>query len=452
MESLLEKQAEGSRLGYYRGGYFQKEAGQVALKDAEVAVSLAGTGEKISSALLEIPRGMMEESFASSSEHYLPRLSPNAKSPEKPPDSLHRHNKTISRLLNSVSPEVKAQLEKATPVVPQHTDIVVSRTAGNGWHRPRPPHSRGLSSSFSKPTATPERMGVTGTQWVHMSAYRESGRPRTAAALQCPLLEIAPPCHQRRTSTGTDLDALADFTPQLLKPRYLKPGATPRPEPKVVDVKIPTPKFRATTVLIVPQEGDTSAERRRGTTMGGFTPQSPVTEWSIRITPKAGEKLKDAENARKDLSDVSFKGSADRITPDEILPPKITTSKCVSVGPSKQSTPTPELFRLTDTDNPGPLAPVSQAELNTSLAITVLQPRLSQQPSKRRSCSQGFQPYHSSYRFPGATPIFLSQKSTPSQYQRPRSRASRGQVIKGRARLEAAVSKGREVRCFRIAT
>lgn len=455
MDSLLERHGDG---GYYQGG-------KVVLKDAEVAVSLAGTGEKISSSLLEIPRGMMEESFASSagSEHYLPRLiSPKAGSalpPEKSPpkaksETSHHHNKTISRLLNSVSPEVKAQLEKATPAVPQHSDVVVGRTAGNGWHSRKPPHSR-LSSSFSKPTATPERMGVTGIQWVYTGAAGESVRPRTAAAFRYPLIEApSAPINQRRTSTGTDLDALADsFTPQLLKPRYLvKSGATLRPEPKVVDVKIPTPKFRAATVLITPQEGESPGDRRRGTTMGGLTPQSPVTEWSIRITPKAGEKSKEPENPRRETSDISAKGSIDRITPEEMLPPKITTSKCVSVGPSKQSTPTPELYQVTYTDNPALLVPISQAELNTSLAITILQPRLSHQPSKRRSCSQGFQPFHSSHRFPGATPIFLSEKSTINQYKRPRSGASRGQVIKGRARLEGAISKGREVRCFRIAT
>ena len=469
IESLLEKPNELSRLSYYPGGCFHKDAAVAGAKDVEVAVSLAGTGEKVSSSLLEIPRGMMDESFGSSigSEHYLPKLlSPktaNAASPEKSPtkpksELPHQHNKTISRLLDSVSPDLKAQLEKATPVVPQHNDVVVGRTAGNGWHRGRPPRSRGLSSSFGKPRTTPEGMGVTGTQWIHAGAPGEITRPRTAAALQSPQIEVSQVNgFQRRTSTGTDLDTLVESTPQLLRPKYLgKPGSTPKPDPKVVDVKIPTPKFRAATVQIPPQDGEMSADRRRASTMICFAPIPPVTELSIRITPKAGERLRETDVSRGESeirpSEASYKGSVDRVTPEELLPPKITTSKCVSVGPSKQSTPTPELMQVTYDDHTGPLAPITQSELNASLAITVLQPRLSQYPSKRRSSSQGYQPFHSSYRFPGATPVFLSEKLPSLQSKRPRSGASHGQVIKGRARLEGGLSKGREVRCFRITT
>jgi hypothetical protein len=326
------------------------------------------------------------------------------------------YNKTISKLVNTISP--------GRPTTPLKPKSPLQSTRRPSKIRPRPLSTRPTPSSAGTSAPTPLPMKITGRPWLYPAPI---ARPKTAIATGRPRSHVVTRSSRtasvhRGLSSGTDLDGMTDsFSPLMLKPKYATQSKDfSIGEVRVIDVKIPTPKFRH----VEAEEG----ERRP------YSAMEIRREWEQTPAPSAESSIAPTALATPYVPpDETEQSSPDKMSIEALFPPRFTITS------SKRSSEVPR---------------PSETDPKASLAVAMLKParfNLISEPVPPHTASANLSLLISRVS-PCYSPANMSDlvNSMPAGV-RPRSGIVRhGRLIKGKVALEGVRTSGRAVRCVHL--
>ena len=362
-------------------------------KDEAVGFSLSPSRDPANS-----EREMWERDPDVSTEQFLTPALPMPAFPLK--DTKKVYNKTITRLLTTVSPGLKPQSK------PQKNPDRRPRT-----FRPRPLSTR--PASVRRATERTELMDVTGRPWLY-SAYVSRpttvNLPVTRHITPIPSSALSVALNQRGLSSGTDFEALTDsFSPLTMKPKYT--GGS-KDYVKAIDVKIPTPELQEDS-------------RKR--------PESvAVTKRHGRITPNAEDSVPSLPLIHGDFPSIpelpplpGDSNDTEVSSPDKIPHPEQYLPPTFLVFSSKRPSEVPRNSEHAESRKSGLVEVTPEPETHSTLA------------TMKSHFTDSLE----------ITTLVNSQR----RGSRPRSGVPQhGRLIKGKVPLSGIRSSGRAVRCVHL--
>ena len=337
--------------------------------------------------------------------------------------SSRGYNKTISKLVNSISPG-----RSPVPTKPKSARPSARRP---NKPRPRPLSTRPTPSPTINYACTALPMKVTGRPWLYPAPLCRSktaiaaGRPESQVEARTSRTASATGNH-RGLSSGTDLEGMTDsFSPLMLKPRYgtAQNRNSPLGEVRMIEVKLPTPKFRPSDIQEEERRPHSALELLKDWEQAATPPIAPEP-FPLQPPPVLSTPY---------IPEETEQSSPDKMSLEAYLPPRFT------IIPSKRSSEVPK---------------ASTTDLNSSLAVAVLRPArssLTAEPGAARTVASNVSLLASRPLLclsPGNVSDLIN--SIPSG-RRPRSGIVRhGRLIKGKVALEGVRSSGRAVRCVHL--